>query len=245
MTTRTQTSSGLGNIRPPSTSREAARRSLDSGHDDFSSTRGREPARRRRQLSLPLAQRHPRPADDKDVRYAAEREMLKLHAERERDVVHSTGRGGLGNMSRSRSRGPWSPLASPSPSRNNSSTTAVHPQVHSSGRGGAGNIAPGPAPAYERGRTGAIEGIHSTGRGGLANLTSAPIPPQDAPLHVPGTYESTGRGGVGNMSRSRERGSGEKGGIAGLWNRMHPHPHGHAPAPAPPPHGQPETILEG
>ncbi|KAJ7087483.1 hypothetical protein C8R44DRAFT_893190 [Mycena epipterygia] len=108
---------------------------------------------------------------------------------------------------------------------------------------------------------------HSTGRGGLANLTFAHIPPQDAPLHVPGTYESTGRGGVGNMSRSRERGSvergslererasgegsrergekEEKGGIAGLWNRMHPHPHGHAPAPAAPPHGQLETILEG
>ncbi|KAJ7087485.1 hypothetical protein C8R44DRAFT_893192 [Mycena epipterygia] len=218
--------------------------------------------RRRRQLPLPLAQRHPRPADDKDVRYAAEREMLKLHAERERDVVHSTGRSSLGNMSRSRSRGPWSPLASPSPSRNNSSTAAVHPQVHSSGRGGVGNIAPGPAPAYERGRTGAVEGIHSTGRGGLANLTSAPILRRTR-LSMCRVCESTGRGGVGNMSRSRERGSvergslererasgegsrergekGEKGGIAGLWNRMHPHGH----APTPPPHGQPETILEG
>ncbi|KAJ7087476.1 hypothetical protein C8R44DRAFT_30936 [Mycena epipterygia] len=95
-------------------------------------------------------------------------------------VVHSTGRGGLGNMSRSRSRG-GSPLASPSPSRNDSNTTAVHPQVYSSGRGGAGNIAPGPVSAYERGRTGAVEGIHSTGRGGLANLTSAPIPRRTRP----------------------------------------------------------------
>ncbi|KAJ7087480.1 hypothetical protein C8R44DRAFT_30962 [Mycena epipterygia] len=100
-------------------------------------------------------------------------------------VVHSTGRGGMGNMSRLRSRGPGSPLVSPSPSRNNSSTTAVHPQVHSSGRGGAGNIAPGPAPAYERGRTGAVEGIHSTSRGGLANLTSSPSPRRTCPCTSP------------------------------------------------------------
>ncbi|KAJ7052148.1 hypothetical protein C8F01DRAFT_967917, partial [Mycena amicta] len=179
---------GLGNIRPPSTSRD---RPTD-GPDDFSSTRGREP---------PVAISEIRstgrggagnfrspsrdPAGDKDVRGTEERDLILAQAERDKDLVHSTGRGGAGNMSRSLSRGP---------------TTSPPPQVHSSGRGGAGNIAPGPAPAYERGRPGP-DGVHSTGRGGLANLTDAPTPPQDVVAHHPGTFESSGRGGVGNMSR--------------------------------------------
>ncbi|KAJ7099031.1 hypothetical protein C8R43DRAFT_1244332 [Mycena crocata] len=195
---------GLGNIRPPSTSRD---RPL-TGPDDFSSTRGREPA----------VAPSPEP--------------------------RSTGRGGALTVAGHARR----------------AFNSAAPQVHSSGRGGAGNIAPGPPPAYERGRSGQapVEGVHLTGRGGLANLTSAPAPPLDAVAHHPGAYESTGRGGVGNMSRSRERGSmerrpsgsiergslersgskdrGDKGGIAGLWGRMHGHGHGW---------DQPETIREG
>ncbi|KAJ7461217.1 hypothetical protein FB451DRAFT_1096144 [Mycena latifolia] len=250
---------GLGNIHPsPSPSRPT------TGPDDFSSTRGREPA-----VSPLAATEHLRstgrggagnfrsPSRDVDVRGEAERDAIRAAEARKEGALHSTGRGGAGNISRSRSRGPETSL---SPSR----AGDAH-EVHSSGRGGAGNIAPGPAPAYERGRTGAVEGIHSTGRGGLANLTSAPSPPPDTPVHHLGVYESTGRGGAGNMSRSREpsadasrerpsasreRGDAEKekGGIAGLWGRLHPnpHPHPHHPHPGPNAHGagHPDTIQE-
>ncbi|KAJ7664981.1 hypothetical protein B0H17DRAFT_1091029 [Mycena rosella] len=238
---------GMGNIRA-SLSQD---RPL-SGPDDFSDTRGREPVVAAVSELSSTGRggagnfRSPSrdPVEDRDVRSAAERQVIQAHEAREREAVHSSGRGGLGNMSRSRSRGPGSPLASPSPTR----TPSVGPGpglVHSSGRGGAGNITPGPPPAYERGRAAALDGVHSTGRGGLANLTAAPAPPPDAVVHHPGTYESTGRGGAGNISRSRERTSaetsrergasrdrGEKGGIAGLWGRLHPHAH-------------PATIQEG
>ncbi|KAJ6527856.1 hypothetical protein DFH09DRAFT_1371332 [Mycena vulgaris] len=238
---------GMGNIRLSSSQDRPL-----SGPDDFSNTQGREPAVAIAELRSTGRGgagnfRSPSrdPVDDRDVRSAGERDIIRAHEEREREALHSSGRGGLGNLSRSRSRGAGSPLASLSPTRTGQG------EVHSSGRGGAGNIAPGPPPAYERGRTGAVDGVHSTGRGGIANLTAAPIPAPDAPVHHAGEYESTGRGGAGNMSRSRERSGsrearggskergaskdhGEKGGIAGLWSRMHPH--GHTP---------PETILEG
>ncbi|KAF8186524.1 hypothetical protein K438DRAFT_1677805 [Mycena galopus ATCC 62051] len=228
---------GIGNMRPTSTSRDRPA----GGPDDFSNTRGREPAvaiSEVRSTGRGGAGNFRSPsrdvAENRDVRNASEREVIRAHEEHDREALHSTGRGGMGNMSRERSPGDGRQVASPSPSRTN-------PQVHSSGRGGAGNIAPGPAPAYERGRTVVAEGIHSTGRGGLANLTAAPAPPPEQVVHHPGTYESSGRGGVGNMSRSRERtgsqersASKDRGGIAGLWNRMH----GHAHAP-------PETINEG
>ncbi|KAJ7256139.1 hypothetical protein B0H12DRAFT_1049849 [Mycena haematopus] len=228
---------GIGNMRPASTSR-------DRQPDDLS-TRGREPAVAISEIRSTGRGgagnfRSPSrdPADNRDVRAPGEREAIRAHEEHERDAVHSTGRGGAGNMSRERGRG-GAQLPSPSPSR----AGHEHQQVHSSGRGGAGNIVPGPAPAYERGRTGAVDGVHSTGRGGLANLTASPAPPPEHVVHHlhPGEYESSGRGGAGNISRSRERGdenrsaSKERGGIAGLWDRMHGHPHGHAP----------ETIPEG
>ncbi|KAF7369366.1 hypothetical protein MVEN_00265200 [Mycena venus] len=207
---------GLGNIRPASTPQD---RSV-GGPDDFSSTRGREPA-----VAISEVRSTGRggagnfrspsrdPVGDRDVRGATEREVIRAHEERDREA----------------------PLASPSPTRTNSQG-----QVHSSGRGGAGNIAPGPAPPYERGRSAAVDGIHSTGRGGIANLTSSPAPPPEQVVHHAGAYESSGRGGAGNFSRSRERTasqererSGSKdraGGIAGLWNRMHGHGHGHGGA---------------
>ncbi|CAK5274061.1 unnamed protein product [Mycena citricolor] len=234
---------GLGNMRPPSNSRDRP----TTGPDDFSDTRGREPP-----VSISEIRSTGRggagnfrspsrePTDNQDVRVPAERELMRAHSQLEQTVVHSTGRGGAGNMSRSRSRGPDSTLA---PSTTH--TVALPPVVHSSGRGGAGNITPGPAPAFERGRTpGAAEGIHSTGRGGLANLTASPSPAPDTIVHHPGVYESSGRGGAGNIrdrssSASRERSASkdrvaaaaEKGGIAGLWGRKHHH-------------GPPETIRE-
>ncbi|KAK7051889.1 hypothetical protein R3P38DRAFT_2857603 [Favolaschia claudopus] len=225
---------GMGNIRPASDSRERP----VGGPDDFSDTRGREPAvaiSEVRSTGRGGAGNFRSPsrdvADDRDVRGLGEREVIRAHEEQDREGVYSTGRGGMGNMSRSRSRG-GEQLVSPSPSRTNSTGP-----VHSSGRGGAGNIAPGPAPPYERGRTvtADLEGVHSTGRGGIANLTSSHAPPPEQIAHHPGEYESSGRGGAGNMSRSRERTSSKErsSGIAGLWNRMQGHGH------------HPETIQEG
>lgn len=48
---------------------------------------------------------------------------------------YSTGRGGIGNINRSRSRDPTSSI--------NRSRSRNPAEVHSSGRGGAGNIHPG------------------------------------------------------------------------------------------------------
>ncbi|KAJ7030738.1 hypothetical protein C8F04DRAFT_1112912 [Mycena alexandri] len=207
---------GMGNMGPTSNSRDRP----VGGPDDFSSTRGREP---------PVAISEVRstgrggagnfrspsrdPKENQDVRGAGERDIIQAHEERDKAAVYSTGRGGVGNMNRSRSRGPTPAVA----------------EVHSSGRGGAGNIAAGPPPPYERGRSAPADAVHSTGRGGLANLTSLPAPPPDQLVHHAGEYESSGRGGAGNMSSSRERtGSKERsgskdraGGIAGLWNRIH------------------------
>ncbi|KAJ7434896.1 hypothetical protein B0H11DRAFT_2107362 [Mycena galericulata] len=255
------TSSGRGGVGNMQRSSESRDRPLD-GPDDFSSTRGREPAvviTEVRSTGRGGSGNFRSPSrdvvEDRDVRSPSELERIRAHEAREKEAMFSTGRGGAGNMSRSPSQGPASPPLGPS-GTNSREQAQVHPQVHSSGRGGAGNIVPGPAPPYERGRVPAIEGIHSTGRGGLANLTASPSPPVDLPVHHHGAVESTGRGGAGNMSRSRERtsesasrerGSASRerskerggGGIAGLWNRMHPHPHPHAP------HAQPETIPEG
>ncbi|KAF7377250.1 hypothetical protein MSAN_00145300 [Mycena sanguinolenta] len=229
---------GVGNMHAPA----AADRTV-GGPDDFSDTRGREPpvpplspASRARSTGRGGVGnfRSPSrdPADNKDVRAPGEKEVIRKHEELEKEMgVTSTGRGGAGNISASRERGAVSP---------------VRNEVHSSGRGGAGNIVPGPAPAYERGRAPA-DGVHSTGRGGLANLTASPPPPPEhhAHPHAAHAYESSGRGGAGNIrdlsaSRSRERTSSkergtDKGGIAGLWNRLHGGHHS-------PAH---ETIPEG
>ncbi|KAK7060411.1 hypothetical protein VNI00_001176 [Paramarasmius palmivorus] len=122
-----------------------------------------------------------------------------------------TGRGGLGNMSRSRSRGPAPAVNTP-------------PHVHSTGRGGSGNIYEGDAPPIESVlEDGNVHfsnsAVHSTGRGGLANMSHSPAPGVEQlhpPIHTAHHYESTGRGGAGNMrdqsasrdpaSRSQSRG---------------------------------------
>ncbi|KAJ7836909.1 hypothetical protein B0H14DRAFT_3870674 [Mycena olivaceomarginata] len=213
---------GLGNIRPASTSQD---RPL-GGPDDFSSTRGREPAvaigsevrSTGRGGAGNLRSPSRDPAGDQDVRDAGERAAIRTHEQADRE-------------------GPVA-LAGPKCTR--------------AGRGGAGNIVAGAPPPYERGRSKAaapVDGVHSTGRGGLANLTSSPAPPPETLVHHLGVYESSGRGGAGNMSTSRERGGEQRalsgsrergtskdhaGGVAGLWNRIHGG-HGHA---------HPETIRE-
>jgi len=154
-----------------------------------------------------------------------EREVLQRHADAREEVVVS-GRGGFGNISRSRSR-------------------SKGPALHSSGRGGAGNIQHGlgdPDQAdildsQERLNHAHAEGIHSTGRGGLANVTSAHGPGIEKVQHLDVPFVSSGRGGAGNIrsrSASREPGSRnpskEKHTVGQIWNKVI-HPHSHTPDP--------------
>jgi len=219
---------GVGNIRQTSLSRDA--RPTD-GPDDFSHTRGREPAAHPDRIysvgrggagniRSPSrdASRDPRsiPEDASETKYQAK--LVREHAEA--TTIHSSGRGGTGNISgsRSRSRGP-----------------AV---MHSSGRGGVGNIHAGSSfkealDDEERMQHVHHETIHSTGRGGVANITVAHEPDIERVKHHLGEVESTGRGGAGNLrSRSASRDpsgratSKEKHGIAAIFDKFaHPHQH--------------------
>ncbi|KAH7921659.1 hypothetical protein BV22DRAFT_1107076 [Leucogyrophana mollusca] len=234
---------GVGNIRRSSQSRDP--RPVD-GPDDFSPARGREPAvNPERVFSVGRggagnirspsqdvgARDHPQTASIISEHASAqadyEAQLRKHHAET--NPVRSSGRGGIGNISgsRSRSRGP-------------------SPAMHSTGRGGAGNIIYGDGvnadilDQDERRKHAHAEGIHSTGRGGVANLTMAPGPDIEGPFHhARSEFESSGRGGAGNIrSRSGSRDpsgrapSREKHGIAALWNKVsHPQPHAQSATP--------------
>jgi len=152
-----------------------------------------------------------------------EREVLQKYLDARKDLVVS-GRGGLGNISTSKSR---------------SRSRSKGPDFHSSGRGGAGNIQHGAGdPEHidirddeERLKHTHPQGVHSTGRGGLANLTNAHGPGIEVVHHHDAPFESSGRGGAGNIrdrSTSREPGgrstSREK--ISEIWNKVtHTHPH--------------------
>ncbi|KAF8629379.1 hypothetical protein AX17_005675 [Amanita inopinata Kibby_2008] len=131
---------GFGNIRRASESRDGR---PDTGPDDFSSSRGREPrmdhpthiystgrggAGNIRSPSREIAQ-VARRAELK------EQEIIKSHVAADQEVMHSIGRGGIGNIaaSRSRSREPLGSASGP--------TTFYNP-LHSTGRGGAGNFVP-------------------------------------------------------------------------------------------------------
>jgi len=159
---------GYGNIRRTSLSRDFH---PDSGPDDIQTTRASP-------RTSPLR------------RTPSEQEVVDTHNAANKDAPRSTGRGGLGNISRSRSRG-----------------HAVAEVVHSTGRGGMGNIKPGdPVQAdildeEERKKLGQHEGIHSTCRGGAANLTSANEPAIEHHGHSTAGYASTGRGGSANIVR--------------------------------------------
>jgi len=189
---------GLGNFRETSTSREAR---LKSGSDDFSPTRGREPHVRHVEPFYSFGRggtgniRSPsRDPVKPDPTEAADEKVVREHIASDENVPHSTGRGGIGNINRSRSRDPKS---------NGSSST-----FHSSGRGGAGNMHHG-APISEtvdeeeRQKVGQTNsGIHSTGRGGSANLTAVDEPHVEHHKHEAQAFESTGRGGAGNLVHS-------------------------------------------
>ncbi|KAH7882855.1 hypothetical protein F5I97DRAFT_138503 [Phlebopus sp. FC_14] len=214
---------GIGNIRPSSQSRDT--RPID-GPDDFSVTRGREPAVHPDRVysvgrggvgNIRSPSRGPSLPRTTPAEAEYEHRVIEQHAEAA--ALHSSGRGGAGNISdtRSRSRGP-----------------AIY---HSTGRGGAGNmqlgdsVSPDVLDIEERRKHTHPEGMHSTGRGGTANITSSHGPEIERVSHHAAEFESSGRGGAGNIrSRSGSRDpsgrapSKEKHGIAALFDKVtHPH----------------------
>ncbi|KAG2029958.1 hypothetical protein BDR03DRAFT_1017703 [Suillus americanus] len=224
---------GMGNIRRSSISSDI--RPVD-GPDGSDSIRGREQAVNPDRLfsvgrggagnmrtpSLEVGKNYPQTVtilnEHAAVQAGYEQQIKKHHAES--NPIHSSGRGGLGNISgpRSRSRGPI---------------------VHSTGRGGVGNIQYGAGTGVdntdeeERKEHAHAEAIHSTGRGGAANLTNAHSPDVERVVHRHSAFESSGRGGAGNIrsrsasrdpsGRTPSRDTKEKHGITALWNKVsHP-----------------------
>ncbi|KAF6743302.1 hypothetical protein DFP72DRAFT_933789 [Ephemerocybe angulata] len=205
---------GFGNIRQTSLSRDRP-----DGPDDFSTTRGREPAPqvhlggvnaiystgRGGAGNLRSPSREPTRVDTR------EKEVIDSYVAQQGEVPVSTGRGGLGNISTARSRS-RDPLNSREPSRSRSRLTT--------GRGGAGNVREeGVGGVYEGNRADEVErerrgkelagghgheGPHSTGRGGIANITEQEEPALERPSlsGSVGGYGSTGRGGAGNIVRN-------------------------------------------
>lgn len=224
---------GMGNIRRSSISSDL--RPVD-GLDDSGSSRGREQAvhpdrmfsvgrggaGNMRAPSQEVGKDYPQTVtilnEHAAVQAGYEQQVKKHHAES--NPIHSSGRGGLGNISgsRSRSRGPI---------------------VHSTGRGGVGNIQYGPGTGVdntdeeERKKHAHAQAIHSIGRGGAANLTSVHSPDVERVVHRHSGFESSGRGGAGNIrsrsasrdpsGRTPSRDTREKHRITALWNKVsHP-----------------------
>ncbi|EAU82241.2 hypothetical protein CC1G_12029 [Coprinopsis cinerea okayama7 len=182
---------GFGNIRQASLSRDRA-----PGPDDFSVTRGREPVAnptggiystgRGGAGNLRSPSRDVSKGPDR-----VEKEVIDSYVASQQDAPVSIGRGGLGNINRSRSRDPTSVRVS-------------------TGRGGAGNIHNDEA-GYGVNATDEVErkkhdvpseGFHSTGRGGFANITERDEPAVERPSISVGESKSTGRGGAGNITRN-------------------------------------------
>ncbi|KAG1733111.1 hypothetical protein EDB19DRAFT_1232200 [Suillus lakei] len=225
---------GIGNIRRSSISSDP--RPVDGPDSD--SIRGREQvvhpdrmqmfsvgrggAGNMRSPSQEVGKDHPQTVtilnEHAAVQAEYEQQIKKHHAES--NPIHSSGRGGIGNISgsRSRSRGPI---------------------VHSTGRGGAGNIQYGAAAGVdntdeeERKTHARAQARHSIGRGGAANLTDVHSPDIERVVHRHGDFESSGRGGAGNIrsrsvsrdpsGRTPSRDTKEKHGIAALWSKVsHP-----------------------
>ncbi|KAG1794456.1 uncharacterized protein HD556DRAFT_435883 [Suillus plorans] len=226
---------GAGNIRRSSVSSDP--RPVDDLNDS-DSTRGREQAvhpdrmvsvgrggvGNMRTPSQDVGKDHPQTVtilnEHAAVQAGYEQQVKKHHAES--NPIYSSGRGGIGNISGSRSR---------SQSRG--------PIVHSTGRGGVGNIQYGAAATVdnmdeeERKKHLHAQAIHSTGRGGTANLTSVHSPDVERVVHHHAEFESSGRGGAGNIrsrsvsrdpsGRTPSRDPKGKHGITALWNKVsHP-----------------------
>jgi hypothetical protein len=142
--------------------------------------------------------RSPSRDPNKPITDATEQEVIREYVVAHEGDVHSSGRGGIGNINRSRSREPTSAI---------NRSRSRDPHVHSSGRGGAGNIHPGDgsiAETFDEDERKHIhvthDGPHSTGRGGAANITSAHEPTVEHHAHPTHEYTSHGRGGVGNIT---------------------------------------------
>ncbi|ETW84866.1 hypothetical protein HETIRDRAFT_241999, partial [Heterobasidion irregulare TC 32-1] len=198
---------GVGNFRQPSVSRGTVDRTSIDGPDDFSPTRGRERNNAFNSTDKVVSVgrggagniRSPSRARGEDL--SDDRDRIRAIDESNENHAYSSGRGGLGNItvskSRSRSRGPGNVL------------------VHGTGRGGVGNIKRGEPVDVEIRQVEDVEraaypvspGVHSTGRGGVANLTETTAPPIERVPPGPGhphashahEFESTGRGGAGNI----------------------------------------------
>jgi hypothetical protein len=191
---------GAGNIRQSSASRT---RPVD-GPDDFSQSRGREPAPAQspRSFSIGRGGAGNMRSPSRDVKGLAtpdlieEERVVRAHFAASQDAPQSSGRGGAGNITaRSRSRDPASGGTTP---------------LRSTGRGGAGNIIfgennPGAFNEDEEERKNHHhrEGLHSTGRGGAANISTLSEPPVEHHTHGHTLAESHGRGGAGNIVRDR------------------------------------------
>ncbi|KAG9092767.1 hypothetical protein FRC06_011804 [Ceratobasidium sp. 370] len=136
--------------------------------------------------------RSPSRDPESDIReLSREHEIIETHRKSEEGQIHSTGRGGFGNMERSRSR-----------------SREPNKVLHSSGRGGFGNIVNGDghslADLEEEGRVQHIHvpEFHSSGRGGAGNISPGGPPAAESP-HAPissdAHWRSSGRGGAGNI----------------------------------------------
>lgn len=221
---------GIGNIRRSSMSSDT--RPFDNPEDSVAN-RGREPvvhpdrmhmfsvgrggAGNIRSPSQDVGQDHPQTVtilnEHAAVQAEYEQKIKKHHAES--NPIHSSGRGGIGNISGSRSRSRGPALA-----------------IRSTGRGGAGNIqyeTPASIDVMdeEERRKRHAQASHSPGSGADRNS------PDIEHLHRHSGFESSGRGGAGNIrsrsvsrdpnGRTLSRDPKEKHGIAALWNKVsHP-----------------------
>jgi len=132
--------------------------------------------------------------------------------------IHSTGRGGLGNLRQSSTSRDGNPQDGPddfSPTRGRE-THARHQgdKLYSTGRGGTGNIRSPSRDVLKPDLTAAADenlirehvvsdetAPHSTGRGGLGNINRSRS--REPHTTVPGgSIHSSGRGGVGNIHPS-------------------------------------------
>ncbi|KAG2356650.1 hypothetical protein BDR07DRAFT_1612949 [Suillus spraguei] len=183
---------GLGNIRRAFISSNT--RPFD-GPDDFDLTRRREQAVHPDRMQMKFSvgrggagnmrsQTTTIRNEHAGVQADYEQHVKKHHAES--NLIRSSGRGGLGNISDSRSR-------------------SRCPMVHSTGRGGAGNIKNSAATSVdnmdeeERKTRGHAQAIYSVGRGGAADLTNLHLLDIEREVNCHSEFGSSERDGAGNI----------------------------------------------
>jgi len=136
-------------------------------------------------------------------------DVIKQYKHSQEDAPFSTGRGGMGNMARSRSRDPASKsLIPPSVNgglgnpRSRSRDPVYDSIVHTPGRGGLGNHLAAESfveSIDEDPRAASLEESYFPGRGGNANIAPATEALIEHPAHINDGSQSTGHGGVGNL----------------------------------------------